>query len=54
MNVDVVDGTQYRAKAACGVGIFLAAGDVAGIIINPNPSLTRCLLVFLSGDGTLL
>ena len=45
VTISVVDGTEYRTKAACGVGIFLAAGDVAGIVICPDPGLTRCLII---------
>ena len=46
VTIGVVDGTEYRAQAARGVGIFLAAGDVAGIIISPDPCLPRCRVIF--------
>ena len=38
-----------RAKRSSGVGILLAAGDIAPVVISPNPGLA-CRLVVLPGQ----
>lgn len=45
VTIGVVDGAQDRTQTARGVGIFLAAGDVAGIIISPDPCLPGRLVI---------
>ena len=51
--VGVIDRVLNCAQGAGGVGVLLAAGDVAGIIVGPHPGLSGGLVV-LTGQLVLL
>lgn len=47
--IAVVNGALYGTQSARCVGILLAAGDIAPVVISPNPGLA-CRLVVLPGQ----